>query len=415
MIRSRALRMGSRRGAALLIALVLALAMAGLCTALLAVNVSTGRSRVQDQGGQRAFYAAEAGLSDAFMQLTEGTLEVGVGETAWIGTPEEPVELGNSTYWVEVQSQGSRGYLLAATGTDDNDESRLGLLLGKKPDGFFQWAAFGSDSVVLDQNAFVDSYDSSDGTWESQVTGGHAYAKENGHVGSNGDITVKSNTEIHGDARPGPGHIVNDSAPGTLITGSKEPLEEPFLMPEITVPSATSLGNLVGSSSKTLGPGLIRYDSILMQGGTTLTIKGPAQIVTGNFTMKSNSNLNFDTAAGKIELYSAKNFILESNSTVTTSSVSAVDVTLLLSGNNISKKPADSLQLGANADFVGAIYAPHAKFKLASNFNVYGSVMCQQLDLSSHGQIHFDEALLYDGWGASEELDTKLWQRLPKL
>jgi hypothetical protein len=41
--------------------------------------------------------------------------------------------------------------------------------------------------------------------------------------------------------------------------------------------------------------------------------------------------------------------------------------------------------------------------------------MCKQLDLSSHGQIHFDEALLYDGWGASEELDTKLWQRLPLL
>jgi len=35
--------------------------------------------------------------------------------------------------------------------------------------------------------------------------------------------------------------------------------------------------------------------------------------------------------------------------------------------------------------------------------------------LSSHGQIHFDEALLYDGWGASEKLDTKLWERLPLL
>jgi len=408
-------RAGSRRGAALLIALVLALAMAGLCTALLAVNISTKKSRVQDQGGQRAFYAAEAGLSDGFMQLTEGLVKPDLGETVWIGTPEEPVAMGNSSYWVEIQPQGSRGYLVSSTGTDDADESRLGLLLGKKADGFFQWAAFGADGVVLDQNAFIDSYDSAEGTWESQVTGGHDYAKENGHVGSNGDIVVKSNTEIHGDARPGPGHIVNDSAPGTLITGSKEPLEEPFLLPEITVPVAPSKGSLVGSSSLTLGPGLIRYDSILMQGGATLTIKGPAQIVTGNLTMKSNTNLNFDTAEGKIELYSSKNFILESNSTVTTSSVSAVDVTLLLGGNNITKKPADSLQLGANADFVGAIYAPHAKFKLASNFNVYGSVMCQQLDLSSHGQIHFDEALLYDGWGASDELDTKLWQRLPRL
>jgi hypothetical protein len=413
MKRLRISRAAPRRGAALFIALVLALAMAGLCAALLAVNLSTKRSRVQDQGGQRAFYAAEAGLSDGFMQLTEGLIKPEVGQTVWIGSPDEPVALGNSTYWVEIQPQGSRGYLIASTGSDDRDHSRLGLVLGKKPDGFFQWAAFGADGVVLDQNAFIDSYDSAEGTWESQVTGGHDWAKENGHVGSNGDILVKSNTEIHGDARPGPGHVVDDSAPGTLITGSKEPLEEPVLLPPIVVPVATSKGSLVGSSSLTLGPGLIKYTSILMQGGTTLTIKGPAQIVADDFVMKSNSNLAFDTSDGKVELYSNGDFVLESNSTVTTSSVSAVDVTLLLNGNNL-KKPGDALQLGANADFVGAIYAPNGKFKLASNFNVYGSVMCKQLDLSSNGQIHFDEALLYDGWGASDELDTKLWQRLPQ-
>jgi len=403
-----------RRGAALLVALVLALAMAGLCTALLAVNLSTGRSRVQDQGGQRSFYAAEAGLSDAFMQLTEGQLKVKAGETGWVGTPQEPVALGSSAYWVEVQPQGSRGFLLASTGLDGEDDVRLGLLLGKAPTGFFQWAAFGSDGVVLDSNSFIDSYDSALGTWESQVKGGNDFAKENGHVGSNGDILLKSNTEIHGDARPGPGHILDDSAPGIYISGSTEPLEEPFPMPEITVPSATSKGKLVGATSLTLGPGTIRYDSILMQGGTKLTIKGPAQVITADFTMKSNTELAFDTSEGKVELYSSRNFVLESNSKVTTSSVSAVDVTLLLSGNNISKKPADVLQLGANADFVGAIYAPHAKFKLASNFNIYGSIMCQRLDLSSFGQIHFDEALLYDGWGATDELEPRLWQRLPR-
>jgi len=404
----------ARRGAALLIALILAVAMAGLCTALLAVNITTSRSRVQGQGTQRAFYAAEAGLSDGFMKMTEGLLKVGKGQTAWIGSADDPIAMGNSTYFVEIQSQGSRGYLLSSTGVDDKDQARLGLLLGKKPDGFFQWAAFGSDGVTLDQNSFIDSYDSAEGTWESQVTGGHDFANEKGNVGSNGDILVKSNTEIHGDARPGPGHIVNDSAPGTLITGSKLPLEQPVPLPDITVPVATSKGNLMGSKSLTLGPGLIRYNTIQMMGGTTLTIKGPAQIVAEDFYMKSNSKLNFDTSGGKVELYSNGDFVLESNSTVITSSVSAVDVTLLLNGNNF-KKTGDVLSLGANADFVGAIYAPHGKFKLASNFNVYGSVMCKSLDLSSHGQIHFDEALLYDGWGASEKLDTKLWERLPLL
>ena len=92
-----------RRGAALLVALVVAVAMAGLCTALLAVNLSTGRSRVADQGGQRSFYAAEAGLSDAFMQLTEGQLAVQPGVVTWVGTPDEPRALGSTSYWVEVE------------------------------------------------------------------------------------------------------------------------------------------------------------------------------------------------------------------------------------------------------------------------------------------------------------------------
>jgi hypothetical protein len=403
-----------RRGAALLVALVVALVMAGLCTALLSVNLSTGRSRVADQGGQRSFYAAEAGLSDAYMQLTSGLISVDKDDPAWVGTigsPEEPRPLGSSSYWVEMQLLGSRGFLVAATGADNDSRSRLGLVLGKKANGFFQWAAFGADGVVLDSNSFIDSYDSALGTYESQVKGGNDFARENGHVGSNGDILVKSNTEIHGDARPGPGHVVNDSAPGTLITGSTEPLDEPVDLPPIEPPDAVSLGDLVGTSAITMGPGLVRYDSILMKGGSSLTIKGPAQLVVDDFMMNSNTELIFDTSNGKIELYANYDFVLESNSKVITSSTSAVDVTLLLDGNNM-KKPGDTLKLGSNADFVGAIYAPNGQFSLDSNFTVYGSIMCRDLDLSSFGEIHYDEALLYDGWGATDDLEPRLWQRL---
>jgi hypothetical protein len=80
----------------------------------------------------------------------------------------------------------------------------------------------------------------------------------------------------------------------------------------------------------------------------------------------------------------------------------------------MTASPADRVELGANSEFIGAIYAPNAEFKLASNFNIYGSIMCGRLHLSSYGEIHFDEALLYDGWGATEELESVYWHRLPK-
>ena len=72
------------------------------------------------------------------------------------------------------------------------------------------------------------------------------------------------------------------------------------------------------------------------------------------------------------------------------------------------------VQLSSNADFVGAIYAPKITYSLGSNFDVYGSIICGRLTLASNGEIHFDEALLYDGEG-EPEYDVRLWHELPPL
>ncbi len=410
-------RMGDRgrTGSALLYALVIAVALGGLCVALLSVNLGTQRRRVHDQDSQRAFYAAEAGVSDAFMQLSEGLMVVTNGVPGWVGTPVAPVQLGPSSYWVEVNKLDTRSYSLASTGIDGPKQERMELLLSEKPTGFFQFAAFGADGVVLDSNAFIDSFDSALGSYDSQVNGGNDFAKENGSVGSNDDILLKANTEVHGDVSPGPGHVVDDSAPNVYISGSTDPLEEEFEFPPITVPPVASSGSMVGTSNVVLGPGTIHYDSILMKGGSKLTIMGPAQLVAGDFVLKSNAELVFDASAGPIELYALDDFLLESNSRVKTLSDSALDVTLYLDGNNTTSKPPDLLELGSNSEFVGAIYAPNAWFKLGSNFSIYGSIMCGVLDLSSFGTIHFDEALLYDGPGSTDELEPVLWRPLPRL
>ena len=90
----------------------------------------------------------------------------------------------------------------------------------------------------------------------------------------------------------------------------------------------------------------------------------------------------------------------------------ALDVTLLLSGNNTTAVPPDRIQLSSNSEFIGAIYAPNAEFSLGSNFIIYGSIICDFLDLSSNGEIHFDEALLYDGFGSTDEYEPTLWRPL---
>ena len=401
-----------RRGAAMVYAAVVAIAMLGMGSALLMTNLGTSRVRVETRNAQLAFYAAEAGLSDAFMRLTEGSLVMPEEGPAFVGTEDSPIPLGKSAYWVEVVENDYYHYTLRSTGIDGRSREGLELILAEAPTGFFQYAAFGADGVVLDSNSFIDSYYSQLGSYESQVKGGNEFARENGHVGSNADIILGSNTEVHGDATPGPGHVVDDSAPGAYVSGSTEPAEEAVVLPEINVPPIVTSGALNGNVSQMLGPGEIHYDRIQMEGGTKLTIVGPAALVADFFLMKANTELIFDTTNGPIELYGTGNFELKSNSTVTTQSNSALDVTLLLSGNNRTKRPPDTVELSANSEFVGAIYAPHAEVSLGSNFNIFGSVMCGKLDLSSNGRIHFDEALLYDGWGSTGELEPTLWHRI---
>jgi hypothetical protein len=162
-----------------------------------------------------------------------------------------------------------------------------------------------------------------------------------------------------------------------------------------------------------LGPGVVHYSAITMKGGTKLTIVGPATVVVDDLLLKSGAELLFETTGGPVELYGTGNFVLQSNSTVVTPSDSALDVTLLLSGNNMTATPPAKVELSSNSQFVGAIYAPKVDYVLGSNFDIYGSIICGFLDLSSNGEIHFDEALLYDGWGSTDEFEAELWRRLP--
>ncbi|MFT6110400.1 MAG: hypothetical protein ACJA2W_003326, partial [Planctomycetota bacterium] len=136
--------------------------------------------------------------------------------------------------------------------------------------------------------------------------------------------------------------------------------------------------------------------------------------VVDDFLMGTGTTLVFDTSSGPIELYSAHDFVLESNTTVVTNGNSAVDVKLFLSGDNRGNNPNtnDQVSLSANAAFTGVIYAPNAEILLGSNFEIYGSVMAGALDLSSNGRIHFDEALLYDSSGSSLEFVTVHWSRM---
>jgi hypothetical protein len=58
------------------------------------------------------------------------------------------------------------------------------------------------------------------------------------------------------------------------------------------------------------------------------------------------------------------------------------------------------------------VYAPHALINIDSNFELFGSLVAQQVDLDSNSRIHFDEALLTSGENDGG-FTTLCWRELP--
>ena len=226
---------------------------------------------------------------------------------------------------------------------------------------------------------------------------------------------MRSNTTVYGDVIYGLGYSLN-AHPTAYVSGVTVESPDPVELPPIEIPAdIATTGNLNSSSDVEWGPGDIGYSAVEMAGGTTLRIVGPARVSIDSLMMTTGSTLVLDASGGPIDLWCGDDFILESNSTVVTTTNSAADVNLWLDAINMDVPPsqAETIQLSSNSEFVGAIYAPNANISLDSNFNIFGGVMAGQLDLSSNGEIHFDDALRYEDDGAGAEYDVLLWQPMP--
>lgn len=410
----------ARRGSALLYAAVIALTMGGLGLALFGMTLSTGKKNSATRVAQYSFYAAEAGLSDAFVRLNTGQLELvlsqlGIGESTQLGSEDAPLPLGSTAYWVEIERTNWRTYSVVSTGVDGDDRQRLRMMIGEAPNGLFQFAAFGDEGVELRSNALIDSYDSRAGAYGEGLPDGSLNITHNGDVGSNQDFWMRSNTTVYGDVIYGQGYSLN-AHPTAYVSGVTVESPDPVELPPIEIPAdIATTGNLSSTSDVEWGPGDIGYSAVEMAGGTTLRIVGPARVSIDSLMMTTGSTLVLDASGGPIDLWCGDDFILESNSTVVTTTNSAADVNLWLDAINMDVPPsqAETIQLSSNSEFVGAIYAPNASISLDSNFNIFGGVMAGELDLSSNGEIHFDDALRYEDDGAGAEYDVLLWQRMP--
>jgi len=413
-IRRLGCEQSARRGSALVMVTMAAAVLATLSFSILAVSLAGSKEQRGAKERIRARYLCEAGLSDAVYDMACG----GNGD---VGSQQEPVDYGNGDYWVDTTNLGGELYQVVATGRESRAGARLELTLQRTTHNVFEWGAFGDEVLVMDSNARTDSYDATVGTYASQAvngSGSSAYAKSNGDVGSNGDITLNANVKVFGDSMAGVGGSTTIVGSNVTLSGTTTPQTEVLDLPEIDVPLIASSGpmNVTGTTT-VIPPGDHSWTNFTVQGSSKVTVTGPARLVIDNYHLKSNAQMVIDATNGPVEMYVYDDFILDSNTLLASTANMPVDLSVnLLSDNVINpevKVQLDIITFDSNAKMYGTIYAPSAIIDIDSNFELFGSLVARRVLLDSNSRIHYDESLATAATLSEYTFATVCWRVLP--
>lgn len=404
------------RGAALVAVMVVVVALATMAaTLLLQVGSSTREERTAREL-ETARLVSEAGLNAAFANMQAGM-------ATELGNEQFPVAFGGGEFFVESEDLGNGATRLVAMGNAANRTVMSELVVKQVATGSPVYGVFGDEMLEINSNAFVDSYKSSLGSYESQAiysNGNDTWALGNGHIGSNANIYVSQNSGVHGNATPGVEKSVVLS--GTAeIHGTTTPAEVDFVFPELSVPSEESLsGNMTIKGDKTLGPGTYYLNSLTLNSNSSLDVTGPVTFVLGSMELRSNAELLVDATNGGAEFYVYGDFELQSNTLLAATDYDPQNLAVNLRGNNVIDPSVDveideDLDIGfkSNSKMYGMLFAPKALIEIRSNFELYGSLMARRLLISSNAMIHYDESLSETDEDVEMTYEVVGWRSVP--
>jgi len=376
---------GGKRGSAVIVALVVVASIAVLTMALLRLGVSFNAEQFARVDNERALFAAEAGLHHAVNAIK-------LGNTGSVASEPTPARFGDGVVWVTSQSVANDMYLLTSCAMVESGRQALQLLVFHYEDSVAESAAlFGDDPFVLGERFFADSFDSSLGTYEEQLAATpDPFVAAEAVIGSNGDIQLDTDAEIHGDAHPGVGSAV--VFVDATVSGVLEPYQEPRTLPPVVPPGPYGATDFVVPQQgiAALGPGSIEHRNLELGEESTLTIVGPAQLLLEDLRLFASSTLVADTTGGEIVIYVDDDVHLFADARLATPDESAVGVELLMHGSGSGSR----LRLDPGAAFYGRVYAPECWIELQSSSTLYGAAVAETLEVHDDVTVHFDQALL---------------------
>ena len=232
----------------------------------------------------------------------------------------------------------------------------------------------GINKVTISGGSFTDSYDSGSGPYDPAAAGNQ------GHVCSDGSISLSGSSYVDGNALPGQGSTVSTSS-SSYVTGSRNPRDEPLNLPPVDFGTSPFVNNnlnipmsdgganplngtkfgLSGGDHATLPPGTYYFSEFVLSGGSSITVTGPTVIYcTGKFVCSGGSIANTTMLPANLQVFCT----------------------------------GDKVDISGGSHFFGTVYAPSSKIVRSSGSgHVFGSLIGIELTLSGGGGAHADTAL----------------------
>lgn len=361
-------------GSAMVMALLVLFVLMAMGASTISLAISRQSVAKTTKEVDRAYVVADAGINRAMFELRLGTDLGGDG----IGNAAGSIGGGSYTVTTTPVFSGPGEYTVRAIGTVAGIRRGIETVLRDTPRSL---GFFGIDNVRM-SGGIVDSYDSSLGSYASQV-GGLGYAGSSASLGSNADIDLSGSATIYGDAVPGPTGSVTGST--TNVSGSTAPAAAPQTVdPYSYSPSVASSGSQSGTA--TLGAGVHRFDDVTVSGGQILTLDGDMELyVDGAFTI-SGSGQCIVTSGSHVTIHHGTG-----NFTISGSGV--LNVAQAPDNLHLFSATAGRVEISGSGAFHGAVHAPNAQGVVSGSGGVFGSFVGRTLNLSGGSTLHQDLAL----------------------
>ncbi|MCH9032802.1 MAG: hypothetical protein IIB00_11175, partial [candidate division Zixibacteria bacterium] len=323
---------------------------------------------------QQAFYVAESGLMRAVAKLNDSAL--------WRqGYNNE--QLSNGFYTVIIHDSSTIAGLddtviAQSTGSQSGSAATVEGMIVPKYFQPFKYAAFGDDSLKLQNTACTDSYNSDSGTYdETQMF-------DSASIGSNGEITLQNSADVNGDAITSLNDGITTDREENVLGDTSTTAEE-FDMGYVSqedfdwaednsyapVGFSGSYNYAVGTKtlrlrnddSLELQSGVYYFSSITLNEGGTITLAPGAKVtiyVVGDLTLNQHSSLNPGGSPGDFIIYSQ----------------------------------GSTLNISQHTEFRAAFWGPETNILIENNTEVYGSFIGKSFTMENSACVHYDRSLV---------------------